>query len=125
MGQTIVLSSSVARRGFRVVSAGHALFALMLIWLGVMGVAKGDFVPVWQTVPAWVPARTAVAYLCALVSLGAGIGLLWQRTAPVAARVVLVSFAVWLVVLRLPYLFIERPLVLVAWSCGSTAVMVA
>jgi len=28
-------------------------------------------------------------------------------------------------VLRLPYLFLQSPLVLVAWSCGSTALMVS
>src|SRR5258708_40271286 len=32
---------------------------------------------------------------------------------------------VWLLVLRLPNLFFEPPLVLVAWSFGSTGVMVA
>src|SRR5947208_2341498 len=85
-----------AGRGFRVASAGHVLFAAILIWLGVMGFMKGDFVPVWQPVPKWVPAREGLAYLCALISLGCGIGLLLQRTAAMAARVVLASFFTWL-----------------------------
>jgi len=105
--------------------AGRALFAAVMIWLGVMGFINGDFVQIWQPVPKWVPAREALAYLCALISLASGIGLLWQRTAAVAARVLFASLMVWLLVLRLPNLFYETPLVLVAWTFGSTAVMVA
>lgn len=111
--------------GIRIASAGHACFAVVMIWLGAMGFAKGDFVQVWQPVPKWVPAREALAYLCAFISLASGIGLLWQRTAAVAARVIFASLAVWLVALRLPNLFYQTPLVLVAWTFGSTAVMVA
>ncbi|HEY9468289.1 MAG TPA: hypothetical protein VIQ76_01605, partial [Propionibacteriaceae bacterium] len=96
-----------------------------MIWLGAMGLSKGDFVPVWQPVPQWVPAREALAYLCAFVSLAAGIGLLWQRTAAVAARLIFASLMVWLLALRLPNLFFQTPLLLVAWTFASTAVMVA
>jgi len=105
--------------------AGRALFAAVMIWLGVMGFINGDFVQIWQPVPKWVPAREALAYLCAFISLASGIGLLWQRTAAVAARVIFASLMVWLLVLRLPNLFYETPLVLVAWTFGSTAVMAA
>jgi len=118
-------SSSAEGRAIRIASAGHAFFAAVMIWLGVMGLSKGDFVQVWQPVPQWVPAREALAYLCAFISLASGIGLLWQRTAAVAARVVFASLMVWLLVLRLPYLFFQTPVVLVAWTFGSTAVMVA
>jgi uncharacterized membrane protein len=106
-------------------SAGHALFAVILIWLGVLGLARGDFVPMWQPVPRWVPARLPLAYLCAVISLATGAGMLWRPTAALAARVIFATFAVWLLVLRLPNLFFETPLVLVAWTFGSTAVMTA
>ena len=109
----------------RIASLGHAVFAASMIWLGAMGLSKGDFVQVWQPVPKWVPAREVLAYLCALISLASGIGLLWQRTAAVAARVVFASLMVWLLALRLPNLFFQTPVVLVAWTFGSTAVMVA
>ncbi|PYO88366.1 MAG: DoxX family protein [Gemmatimonadetes bacterium] len=109
----------------RIASAGHAFFAAVMIWLGLMGLSKGTFVPVWQPVPKWVPAREPLAYLCAFISLASGIGLLWRRTAAVAARVLFVSLMVWLLVLRLPNFFFETPVVLVAWTFGSTAVMVA
>jgi len=90
-----------------------------------MGLSKGAFVPVWKPVPTWVPAREPLAYLCAFISLACGIGLLWQRTAAVGARVLFVSLMVWLLVLRVPNFFFETPLVLVAWTFGSTGVMVA
>ena len=118
-------SSSTEGRAIRIASPGHLCFAAAMIWLGVMGIIKGTFVQVWQPVPKWVPAREALAYLCAFISLASGVGLLWQRTAAVAARVVFASLMVWLLVLRLPNLFYETPLVLVAWTFGSTAVMVA
>jgi len=52
-------------------------------------------------------------------------GLLWRRSAPLASRVLFISLLIWLLVLRLPNLFYEKPLVLVAWTFGATAVMVA
>ena len=118
-------SGSAEGKAIRIASVGHALFAAVMIWLGVMGLSKGTFVPVWQPVPRWVPAREALAYLCAFISLASGIGLLWQRTAAVAARVIFASLMVWLLVLRLPSFFYQTPVVLVAWTFGSTAVMVA
>lgn len=111
------------RDSIRVVSAGHAAFATAMIGLGIMGFVTGDFAQIWQPVPRWVPGRTALAYLCALISLGCGIGLLWRRWAPLASRVVFAALLVWLLVLRLPNLFYETPLVLVAWTAGATAVM--
>ncbi|HKC38129.1 MAG TPA: hypothetical protein VKC15_01160 [Gemmatimonadales bacterium] len=118
-------SSGEAGKPIFIASPGHAAFAAVMIWLGVMGLWKGAFVQVWLPVPTWVPAREALAYLCACISLASGIGLLWQRTAALAARVIFASLLVWLLVLRLPNLFFETPLVLVAWTFGSTGVMVA
>jgi uncharacterized membrane protein len=125
MGQVLMNSGSAKGRAFHIASAGHAVFAAAMIWLGVMGLRKGDFVQVWQPVPKWVPTREALAYLVALISLASGIGLLWRRSAAVAARVLFASLMVWLLVLRLPNLFFQNPLVLVAWTFGSTAVMAA
>jgi len=96
-----------------------------MIWLGVMGLSQGTLVPVWRPLPEWVPGGEALAYVCALISLTSGLGLLWRRTASLAARVLLASFMVWLLVLRLPDFLFETPIVLVAWTAGSTAVMVA
>ena len=113
------------RDSIRIASAGHAAFAATMIGLGIMGFVTGDFSQIWQPVPKWVPGRTALVFLCALISLGTGIGLLWRRSAPAASRVLFFSLLVWLLVLRLPNLFYQTPLVLVAWTFGATAVMLA
>ena len=107
----------------RIASPGHAAFAATMIGLGVMGFVTRNFSQIWQPVPKWVPGRTALVFLCALISLGTGIGLLWRRWALVASRVLLIALLIWLLVLRLPNLFYEHPLVLVAWTFGATAVM--
>jgi len=78
----------------RIVSVGHVVFAVTMIALGIMGLIKGDFAVVWQPVPKTVPAREVLVYLCAFISLASGIGLLWQRTATLAARVMTVCSAV-------------------------------
>jgi uncharacterized membrane protein len=106
-------------------SWGHAAFAVVMIWLGILGLIRRDFAQVWQPVPAWVRARALLVYLCALISLAGGIGLLWERTVALASRVLFASLLTWLLVLRLPSLFIQTPLVLAGWTFGSTAVMVA
>jgi uncharacterized membrane protein len=109
----------------RIASVGHVLFAATMMALGILGLVKGDFTPVWQPVPAGVPAREVLVYLCALISVACGIGLLWQRTAAPAARVLLAALSLWLLVFRLPRLFIA-PASQNSWSgIGETAVIVA
>ncbi len=108
----------------RIASAGHAVFAGTMIALGIVGLIKGDFTVVWQPVPKGVPVREALAYLCAFISVASGIGLLWQRTAAAAARVLLACLLLWLLVFRVPGLF--RGLTVdVYWSACKTAVIAA
>src|SRR5882724_2347330 len=103
----------------RIASVGHAVFAVAMIALGILGLIKGDFTVVWQPVPKGVPAREVLVYLCALVSLGSGVGLLWRRAAGLAARVLLASLVLWFLLWRVRALFLA-PLVEGTWSCGST-----
>jgi uncharacterized membrane protein len=108
-----------------VARAGQAVFAAVLIGLGIQGLCKGNFTPVWEPVPKAVPAREVLVYLCALVSLSCGIGLLWRRTAAAAARALFAMLLLWLLLLRVPTLF-RAPTAQDSWSgWGETAVMVA
>ena len=111
-------------RPIRITSAGHAAFAVTMIALGILGLIRGNFAPIWQPVPNGVPVRSALMYLCAFVALASGMGLLWQRAAATAARVLLAYFLFWLLVLRVPLIFIS-PTVNAWWASCQTAVMTA
>ena len=104
----------------RIATPGHAVFATTMIAIGILGLIKSDFTPLWDPVPKGVP---ALAYLCAFISLVSGIGLLWQRTAAAAARVLLAYLLLWLLLLRVPGIFLA-PNVEFWWSACKTAVMV-
>ena len=110
----------------RIASAGHAVFAVTMIALGILGLIKGDFTPTWTGVFKGVPAREVLPYLCAFISLVCGIGLLLKPAAVVASRVLLIYLLVWLVLFRVSHIFLD-PSVEVGswWGCGDTAVMVA
>lgn len=109
----------------RIASLGHVVFSAAMIGLGVLGLVKGDFVPVWQPVPKGVPAREVLVYFCAIVSLGCGIGLLLRRTAAVAARVLLAGLLLWFLVFRMPDV-VRAPASMGAWfGFAETALMVA
>ena len=108
----------------RIASVGHAVFAAMVIALGITGLIDRDFTPVWQP-PDAVPAREALAYLCAVISVASGIGLLWQRTAALAARVLFCYLALWTLVFR-TYDVIVAPTEFGSWDgYAESAVIVA
>jgi len=109
----------------RIMNLGHGFFAASMIGLGILGLIYGDFALVWQPVPKWLPLRETAAYVCAVLMLAGGVGLLWTRTAALASRILLAYLLLWLILLRLPRLMMA-PLVEVYWlGCGETAVMVA
>jgi uncharacterized membrane protein len=108
----------------RIASWGHVVFALTMIVLGVLGLIKGDFTTIWLPVPNGVPAREVLIYVCALVPLGCGIGLLLQRASAIASRVLLAYLLAWLLFLRIPNIFFS-PTIDVTWAAAQTAVMVA
>jgi uncharacterized membrane protein len=106
------------------IRVSHAVFAMVLIGLGIFGLVKGDFAPGWASVPESIPARQALAYLCDIVYLTCGVGLLLRRTSALAACVFFVYLLLWLLLLRVPWIIVS-PQVGTWWPACSTAVMVA
>lgn len=108
--------------GFAKIS--HAVLAVVLIGWGILGLVKGDFAPGWLPVPDSMPARQALGYLCAILCISCGIGLLFRQTAAVAARVLFLWLLLWLVLLRVPWMIASFS-VDHWWSASSTAVITA
>lgn len=96
-----------------------------LLGLGVLTVAYGDFALQWQPVPAWVPARTSLAYASAAVLLLGGIGLLVERSAALASRMLFFYALLWVLLLKVPKLA-AAPAVEVNWNgLGEICVLLA
>ena len=103
---------------------GHVAFAATLIALGILGLVKGEFTSIWLPVPDGFAGRQVLVYLCALIPLLSGIGLLWQRTATVASRVLLAYLLAWFLLLRVPHIFFS-PTIDMIWAAAEVAVIVA
>lgn len=104
---------------------GRVLFAAAMIALGITGLVNGDFALVWQHVPAGVPGRTAIAYVCAVVEVAMGIGLLFGRTLPLASRALFPYMVLWVVLLKIPGV-VRAPLDATAWGgIGEIGTMLA
>ena len=109
----------------RVVSVGHAVFAATLVAIGVLGLVKPEYAAIWDGVPKDFPARGLLPYLCGLVALGGGLGLLWPRSALIAARVLLAYLLAWMLLFKGRFIILA-PLQEDSYqSTGENAVIVA
>ncbi len=111
----------------RIASVGQMVYAVILIGLGILGLVKGDFTSMWDGAPDGMPVwlTKVLVYLCALVPLVCGIGLLWRRSAVQAARVFFFYALAWMVVFKLRFI-VTDPLVEGSYQTnGENAVYVA
>jgi uncharacterized membrane protein len=109
----------------RFASIGHAVFAVTLIVLGIMGFVSGDFAPIWDSVPKATPGREALVYLCNFVCLACGLGIIIRRSATLAARVLLIYMLLWLTLVKGRFI-VFAPLVEGSYqTSGETAVIAA
>lgn len=67
-----------------------------MISLGVLGLRYGDFALQWQPVPPTIPGHDLLAYASAIFMLAGGIGLLFERTTSLSARVLFPYLVLWL-----------------------------
>ncbi|HUJ63082.1 MAG TPA: hypothetical protein VLX92_31510 [Kofleriaceae bacterium] len=116
---------ALERGPLRVASPGHAVFAAVLIALGVVGLLEGTFMPVWAPVGRDVPGREVLIYLSAAVSLTSGAGLLVRRAAYPAARQLLACLVLWLLAFRVPPI-VHAPATILTWDgAAETTAIVA
>jgi len=105
-------------------SLGRCAFAAAMIFIGVLGLMRRDFNVMWQPIPKWVPLRELLVYLCALIPLLSGIGLMWRRSTELAARVLLGYSLLWLLLVRAPDVVL-RPGIGTSWAICKIAVLAA
>jgi uncharacterized membrane protein len=101
-----------------------AVFGVVLIALGAATLCDRSYLPLWL-LPDDAFAHTTLVYLCTVVSILAGAGLLWPRTAALAARGFLIYATTWTLVF--PFRFaLKAPGDLGSWyGVGEPAVLVA
>src|SRR5271156_1989695 len=100
------------------------VFAVGMIGLGVVALVYGDFALVWQPVAAWVPGRTALAYLSGIIMLVGGVGLLFESTVTWSIRVLFPYLVVW-ALLKVPALVVAPQIEGVWLGFGELAVLLA
>jgi uncharacterized membrane protein len=100
------------------------VFAVGMIGLGVLALVYGDFALVWQPVAAWVPGRTALAYLSGVIMLVGGVGLLFESTVTWSIRVLFPYLVVW-ALLKVPALVVAPQIEGVWLGFGELAVLLA
>lgn len=109
----------------RGLQADVLFYALGAIGLGLTGIAFGDFAGKIQPVPAWAPLRTPLAYLTALLMIGAGVAALSSRWRLAGLTALAAGFAIWALLLKTGVI-IKAPTIAGAWlgfaEIGSLAI---
>jgi len=90
------------------------LFAAALIGLAILGFAYGNSTATPE-VPTSLPGRPAVIFICSLIELASGIGLLLRPLVTPACRLVLLYLLLWLALLKVPVVM-HAPTTMVSWE---------
>lgn len=118
-------SSGVGGMAMHVDGFGRVVFAAAMIVVGIVGLARRDLPVIWSGPPQGMPWGVALGDLCAVVSLGSGVGLLWRRAAGIASRALLACFALWMLAFRVPLVVGAPTSSGMWWAWGEMAVMMA
>ena len=99
-------------------------FAVSMIALGLVSIVYGNDSFVWVLIPD-MPGSATLVYLCGLVLLAAGIGLLTNQWLLKACRVLVVFLLLWLIILKVIWL-LYSPFTALRWeSLGETSAILA
>jgi uncharacterized membrane protein len=93
----------------------RAVFAAVLIGLGVMGLIYGNSAMLWQPIPKTLPGRPIILFVLSLIEIAAGIGLFVPALVTLACRVLWPFLLLWLLLLKLPAL-LRAPEVMASWE---------
>jgi uncharacterized membrane protein YphA (DoxX/SURF4 family) len=108
----------------RIDGLSHGLFAIAVASVAVLSLSYGNFVPLGQPFPAWIPGRQIWVYASGLLLLVLSVGLCFPRTASPSAAAIGVYQALWAVICALP--IAAKPLSVGAWYgfCEALAPLV-
>jgi len=111
----------------RIISVGHAVFALAILGLAAFSLVTGYFDSNWPPVPSWITWREYFSYAVMLLMCAIGIGLLARQTAALASLVLAVLMLIWLLVLEVPRPFtVPHAAIADAWAgLGEKSMIIA
>ncbi|WP_446741947.1 hypothetical protein [Silvibacterium acidisoli] len=100
------------------------VFAVTMIGMGLVGIVNSDLMPVWNPVFGTGSAHKLLVEFGIGVSLVSGTGLLFSRSAAGAARLLLATLSVWVLLFRLPN-FIRTSPFEACWTVFPLLVMIS
>jgi uncharacterized membrane protein len=106
------------------IPASRVSLAVAMIAIGAVSMVYGNDSFIWVLIPD-MPGSATLVYLCGIVALASGAGLLWEPYLLPACRTLVIFLLLWLVVLKVPYL-LGSPFEVVRWeSLGETLAILA
>ena len=101
------------------------LFALGMMSVGVLTLVLGYQVLLFLPVPpAWIPWLKPIGYASGVIMVGTGAGLVFERSAPVATRILLPFLLVW-TLSRVPVVILDPGREISWFAVGEIAVLAA